>query len=79
MNYRLNWSRRTCPQKKERRDYIRLYATPQEPVSQLPWHEGMEWAFETCAIDVQHPSISTKKDQHMWMGSYLKPGKSSHT
>ena len=37
-------------------------------------------AFEACTTEVVHPSIFAKKDQLcMWMGSYLTPGKSSHS
>ena len=68
------------PQKKGRGDYVGLYDTPQELMDQLPWHEGMKQAFEACATEVAHPWIPAKKNQlPMWMGSYLKPGKSSHT
>ena len=68
------------PQKKGRGHYAGLYDTPQEPVSQLPWNEGMLRAFEACATEIAHPSIAAKKDQlSLWMGLYLKPGKSSHT
>ena len=37
-------------------------------------------AFEACAAEIAHPSTSAKKDQQvLWMGSFLKPGKTSHT
>ena len=52
----------------------------QEPMSQFQWYEGMVQPFEVWATEVAHPSILAKNDQlPMWMGSYLKPGKSSHT
>lgn len=35
-------------------------------------------AFEACANEVVHPSITVKKDHPaLWMGSYYRPGKSS--
>ena len=37
-------------------------------------------AFEAWAAEIAHPSTSAKKDQlALWMGSYLKPRRSSHT
>ena len=68
------------PQKKGRGDYAGLYEPQQDPIAQLPWHEGMVRAFEACAAEIAHPTTSAKKDQQaLWMGSFLKPGKSSHT
>ena len=53
------------PQKMGRGDYGGLYETQQEPVSQLPWHEGIMQVFETCAKEVAHPSVSSKKEPHV--------------
>ena len=68
----------TLLKKEGRGEYASLFEAQTETVQQLSWHEGGVCAFKTCAAETVHPSGPAKKDQpSLWIGSYLKSGKSS--